>query len=186
MTEENSDSFIYEDRDGTEIICKTQSEYDRRWRDRYLEDSGLNYRDLVALEGQKITLQIVGSRHYEQNVGNHNCIEVETQFIPLIINKVHFELDDGLTVDFQTDDFSIPIASHSALPIKKVQVLWITIEITPEKIFEWTEENEQVSKQHTPEVEVWVTPDKEWDERNSEQYCLSAVIELANGQVIGE
>ena len=81
---------------------------------------------------------------------------------------------------------SIPIRRHHRdRAIEKVEVLWVGIRVLPEDIFEWTEDNVQVTKTYTPEVEVQVTPDEVLDGCNSEMYLITGAIELPNGKLIG-
>lgn len=121
-----------------------------------------------------------------ENVSETNYIEVLDLFMPIEIKQVTFELDDGLEVIVDVGLVMVPIQRHgSDRTIKRVKVIWLGIQVTPENIFEWTEERAQLDKTYNPVIEIQVTPDEQWDEFTSEMYMLEGAIELPNGRLIG-
>jgi len=179
--------FVYYDRDNNEVICVNKSEYNRSWRDRYLEDAGISYKQLEDARGKTVTLQIVGGKYIDKNTDDKNFVEVKDLFFALELTRFIIKLDDGgIDVEFVLNLPSIPIEDKDS----EFYVLYVGFRLFPEDFWEHfkDEDGTLICKSKTPTslyIEVQITPDKQFDDWNSELYSINALITLPCGTVIG-
>lgn len=197
--------YTYIDRDGVEIECKSEAECARRWRDRYLEDSGLTYKKLVSLKNQMIVLHLHPGRYGDEDVGDSlHYIEIENAvFLPLTVEQVFIKIAflkeshsqsksiGSLRVEFVLERFDIPehcFFGNTLKKVKKLKVFWVGFEAGVEDIWDLDAEMSvnATAKTYKPRIQVQASSCDCFDALSMDTYWINASIELLNRDVVGQ
>lgn len=186
--------YIYVDRDGKEIKCKTRAEYTRRFAYRCLEDIGLSYQGIIELKGQTIILQMEDDhKYYELNHGYFGreqfWIRTSPLLIPLRIEQIFLDIIyTTVRIHILFEDFIISSNYFDSgwngkiLELTELNIIEATIHFSLGLISDDSEQRVM----EKPYTWIYLSPNNQRDVEKPDLYQVKGSILLPNGEVIGD